>query len=66
MDIFTFADIDFGRITFNTRDVPQVIPFNKKIKKFITLQLIFRNAALNEGFGVFGAEVSYVVGNYVK
>ena len=52
MDIFTFADIDFGRITFNTRDVPQVIPFNKKIKKFITLQLIFRNAALNEGLSL--------------
>lgn len=66
MDIFSFADIDFGRFTFNTRDTPQVIPFNRKIKKFITLQLIFRNAELNEGFGVFGAEVSYVLGNYVK
>lgn len=66
MDIFTFADIDFGRITFDTRDTPQVVPLNRKIKKFITLQLIFRNAELDEGFGVFGAEVSYVLGNYVK
>ena len=30
------------------------------------LQLIFRNNVVNEGFGVFGAEVSYVIGNYVK
>lgn len=66
MDIFGFADIDFGRFTFNTRDTPQVVALNRKIKKFITLQLIFRNDVVNEGFGVFGAEVSYVIGNYVK
>lgn len=66
MDILTFADIDFERITFNTMDVPQVKAFNKKIKKFITLQLIFENDALNEGFGVYGAQVQYAIGNYVK
>ena len=66
MDIFTFADIDFARFTFNTSDLPQVIPFNKKVKKFIALQLIFRNAVKDEGFGIYGTEVTYVEGNYVK
>lgn len=41
-------------------------PFNTKVKKFILLQLIFENDAVNEGFGVYGAEVQYTVGNYVK
>lgn len=66
MDIFTFADIDFERITFNTQDTPQVVPFNKKIKKFITIQIIFENDVFDEGFGVFGTELQYAVGNYVK
>lgn len=66
MDIFDFSDIDFERFTFNTLDIPQVKPFNTKVKKFISLQLIFENDAVNEGFGVYGAEVQYTVGNYVK
>lgn len=66
MDIFDFGDIDFDRFTFNTLDTPQVKPFNTKVKKFISLQLIFENDVVNEGFGVYGAEVQYTVGNYVK
>lgn len=66
MDIFDFGDIDFERFTFNTLDTPQVKPFNTKVKKFISLQLIFENDVVNEGFGVYGAEVQYTVGNYVK
>lgn len=66
MDILDFGDIDFSRFTFNTMDVPQIVSFNAKVKKFITLQLIFENDALNEGFGVYGAQVQYAIGNYVK
>lgn len=66
MDIFDFSDIDFSRFTFNTLDTPQVKPFNTKVKKFIVLQLIFENDAINEGFGVYSAEVQYTVGNYMK
>lgn len=66
MDILDFSDIDFERFTFNTTDLPQVIPFNKKIKKFITLQVIFRNAVKDEGFGIYGTEITFVQGNYVK
>lgn len=66
MDILDFSDIDFSRFTFNTLDSPQVVALNKKIKKFIVLQLIFENDTVNEGFGVYGAEVQYAIGNYVK
>ncbi len=66
MDIFTFEDIDFSRIDFNTMETPQVKPFNTKIKKFVLLQLIFENKVVNEGFGVYGAQVQYTVGGYVK
>ena len=66
MDIFDFGDIDFERFTFNTLDFPQVVALNKKVKKFIVLQIILENDEVNEGFGVYGAEVQYAVGNYVK
>lgn len=66
MDIFDFSDIDFTRFVFDTSESSQVIPFNKKVKKFITLQLIFKNAEKNERFGIYGTEVTYVDGNYVK
>lgn len=66
IDIMDFGDIDFSRFTFNTSSSPQVIPFNKKLKKFITLRMIFENAAANEGFGIYGATVQFFYGNYVK
>lgn len=66
MDILDFGDIDFARFTFNTAETPQVIPFNKKLKKFITLRLIFENDALDEGFGIYGATVQYTYANFVK
>lgn len=66
MDILDFSDIDFSRFTFNTLDTPQVVPLNKKVKKFIVLQLIFENAEVNEGFGIYGVQTQYAVGGYVK
>lgn len=66
MDIFTFEDIDFGRFTFNTNDSPQAVPINKKVKKYITCQIIVENDAVNEGFGVYGIIKRYTMGSYVK
>ena len=66
MDILDFSDIDFSRFTFNTLDTPQVVPLNKKIKKFIVLQLIFENKEVDEGFGIYGVQTQYAVGGYVK
>ena len=66
MDILDFSDIDFSRITFNTLDTPQVVPLNKKVKKFIVLQLIFENNVKDEGFGIYGVQTQYAVSGYVK
>lgn len=66
MDILDFSDIDFSRFTFNTLDTPQVVPLNKKVKKFIVLQLIFENKEVDEGFGIYGIQTQYAVGGYVK
>lgn len=66
MDIFDFGDVDFERFTFNTLDVPQVIPFLKKEKKYITLQFTLENNELSEGFGVYGIIKRYTYQNYVK
>lgn len=66
MDIFTFEDVDFERFSFNTNDSPQVIPFGKKIRKYITAQITVTNDAVNEGFGILGIIKRFTVGNYVK
>lgn len=66
MDIFDWADIDFSRFTFNANDGPAEIPFNRKVKNYKRLQIIIKNDAANEGFGVYGVVKHYVVGNFAK
>lgn len=66
MDIFDFWDIDFSRFSFLTNDSPQVVPFNSKVKKYKTLQLIVRNEGLDEAFGVFGLIKRYTIGTSVR
>lgn len=63
--IFTFADIDFSDFTFNT--LPEnVVPFGQKVKKYKLIQIICRNDALNQGFGVYGIEKRFYMGRTVK
>ena len=66
MDIFDWTDIDFSRFTFNSNDGPQEIMFNAKVKKYKRLQIVIKNDAVNEGFGVFGITKHYVTGNFAK
>lgn len=65
-DILDFTDIDFERITFNAVDVPQVVALNQKIKKFNLIQFIIKSDAINEGFGLYGIQLSYTIGRYIK
>jgi hypothetical protein len=65
-DIFSWSLIDFARFTFFSEAVPKIVPFNRKVKKYITLQFILSNDALNEGFGVYRLEKTYVINGYVK
>ena len=66
MDIFDWEDIDFTRFTFESNDAPREILFNTKVKKYKRLQIIVKNNAVNEGFGIFGITKHFVVGNFAK
>lgn len=66
MDIFDWEDIDFTRFTFEANDAPREILFNTKVKKYKRLQIIVKNDAVNEGFGIYGITKHYVVGNFAK
>jgi len=64
--IFDWNDIDFANFTFNTIDTPRIVPFNKKIRKYKTLQIIVRSEGVNQGFGVFSIIKRFRMGGYVK
>ena len=66
MDIFTFDDFSFERLSFNTNDSPQDIYLKKKVKKYKRLQIIIKNDVVNEGFGIFQITKTFAVGNYAK
>lgn len=66
MDIFDWETFDFERPTFNSSNNPQEIFFNKKSKKYKRMQIIVRNEALNEPFGIHEIVKTYTYGNYSK
>lgn len=66
MDIFTFDDLSFERLSFNTNDSPQDVYIKKKVKKYKRLQIVIKNEAVGEGFGIFQIAKTYAVGNYAK
>ena len=66
MDIFDWEDIDFARFTFNSNDAAQEIPLNRKVKNYKRLQILVKNDAVNEGFGVFAITKHFVSGNFAK
>ena len=66
VDIFDWEDIDFSRFSFDSNEAPRVIPFNRKKKKYLTLQIVVKNDAVNEGFGVYGIIKRYITGSYKK
>lgn len=66
IDIFTFEDIDFSRFTFNANDGPQEIFLRKKVKKYKRIQIIIKNDAAKEGFGVYGISKFFYTAGYAK
>lgn len=64
--LFDFGNIDFGNIQFDSLRTPPAYAMNKKIKKFIFLQLIFENDEPGEDFGVSSVQLQYMVNNYIK
>lgn len=66
LSIFDFNELDFKNFSFNTFDGPQIIPFDTKVRKYKTMQIIVRNDGNNQGFGVFKITKRFKVMNYVK
>lgn len=65
-DIFNWTLIDFSRFTFNGNTTAQNDYFNKKIKKYVRLQIILENEGIYEPFGILGITKTYSVGNFSK
>ena len=65
-DIFSWTLIDFSRFTFNGNTTAQNDYFNKKIKKYVRLQIILENEGIYEPFGILGITKTYSVGNFSK
>ena len=65
-DIFSFADIDFSRFTFNTLNRPVITPTRKRAKKIKFFQVFVENDRLNEPFGVMAIVIRYRVGGKIR
>ncbi len=65
-DIFNWTLIDFSRFTFNGNTTAQNDYFNKKVKKYVRLQIILENEGIYEPFGILGITKTYSVGNFSK
>lgn len=59
-------EVFLGTISASGKGVPVDFYFNKKKKKYKRLQLIFRNAKLNEGLKINEIVKSYTLGTYSK
>ena len=66
MDIFDWEDIDFSRFTFVSNDAPREIPFRCKVRNYTRLQILVKNGAVNEGFGVYGIVKHFAFGGFEK
>lgn len=67
MDIFDWTDIDFSRLTFNANDAPQEIAFPRgAAKRYRRLQILIKNDAVNEGFGIYGVVKHFAYGAFAK
>ncbi len=42
------------------------MPFRCKVKNYKRLQILIKNDAVNEGFGVYGIVKHFVTGNFAK
>jgi len=67
MDISSFfSEIDFNRFTFDGREGPREIYFNRRQRRYKRLQLVFENDKADEGFGIYKIIKIYSVDNYSK
>ena len=67
IDIFSFfREVNFDRFTFDGREGPREIYFNRRYRKYKRIQLIFENDKPDEGFGIYKITKSYSVDGYSR
>lgn len=65
-DIQNWNVVDFERFTFSSNDTAQDDFFRKKVKKYKRLQIVVKNDAIYEPFGILGITKTYSYNNYAK
>lgn len=60
------GEIDFGRLSFDSRTTPRDFFFKKKQKKYQRIQIILENDEINEPFGIFEIVKTYTVTKFAK
>lgn len=66
IDLFDWENMDFGRFSFRTIQVPNVLATGVKERKIQLFQLKLRNAQLDEPFGFVSISITYTVGGKIK
>lgn len=65
-DMFDLNDFDLTRFSIESSPHAKFTPFNKKIKKYESMQIIVRASAMNEAFGIYNITKQWLAVNYVK
>lgn len=65
-DIQNWELVDFSRFTFNSNNTAQDAFMKKKIKKYKRLQIVVKNDAIYEPFGILGIIKTYTLNNFSK
>jgi hypothetical protein len=62
LDIFDWNNVEFDRFTFSTDRWEQIIPTNRKLRKFTICQIMVQNSVA-EPFGFTALEMQYTINN---
>ena len=54
------------KVTFHANDGPSEIPFRHKVKRYKRLQILVKNDAVNEGFGVYAIVKHFAAGGFAR
>ena len=65
-DLFHYANIDYGRFSYATRDFPQEATNKIKAKKIVYFQLELSNQTLDEPIGILSLGIKFKYQSYVK
>jgi hypothetical protein len=66
MDLLNHADMDYSRTSHLTTWYPQPVPVPARIRKFNTMQILYKSDYIDEGMKITGIDFKYSIGSEVK